>query len=77
MSGKPSKACKDSKRIWLKRADKLDGPTYGMNITVSSLPAFAEYGRRLMANNVPFHLAVTQLTMADAEFPQVAFDIVG
>lgn len=77
LSGKPSKACKDSKRIWVKRADKLDGPIYGMNITVSSLPAFAEYGRKLKANNVPFHLAVTQLTMADAEYPQVQFDIVG
>lgn len=77
MSGKPSKACKDSKRIWLKRADKLDGPTYGMNITVSSLPAFAAYARLLMSNNVPFHLAITKLTMADAEYPQVDFEITG
>lgn len=77
LSGKPSKACKDSKRIWLKRADKLDGPTYGMQIPVSSLPSFAEYGRKLLANGLPFHLAVTQMTMADAEFPQVQFDIVG
>lgn len=77
LSGKPSKACKDSKRIWLKRADKLDGPTYGMNITVSSLPAFAAYARLLMSNNVPFHLAITKLTMADAEYPQVEFEITG
>lgn len=74
-TGKPSKACRDSKTLWVRRAaDNRPNPvTYGLNVTVSSLGALAEYGRKLKSHNVPITLAVTRMTMVDSEFPQLDF----
>lgn len=79
-NGKPTKACRDAKRLWLVRAEDpngADGTIYGLNASVSSLKALSEYGRKLKANNVPLSLAITRLTMADAEYPQLEFECVG
>lgn len=81
-SGKPSKKCRDSKRMWLARADEqkpLEQRTvYGLNVTVMSLKAFADYGRTLLAHNITNQaMAITRLTMVDAEYPQLAFNCVG
>lgn len=79
-TGKPSKACRDSKRLWVVRADDpkgVEGTVYGLNITVMSLKALSEYGRKLKVHNVPLHFAITRFTMVDSEFPQLSFDCVG
>ena len=87
-NGKPTKACRDSKRIWLKLADgnrlgdkEYDpGPfservLYGLNVTVASLKAFSEYGRKLASLGQGPAVCVTKITMLDLEFPQLEFDI--
>ncbi len=78
-NNKPSKACKDAKRIWLSRVGDPRNPPllYGLNVTVISLRAFADYGKKLKANNIPLSLAITRLTMQDADVPQLGFDCSG
>jgi hypothetical protein len=76
-SGKATKACRDSKRLWLVRENDKTGTLFGLTATVSSLKALSEYGRKLKANNIPLPLAITQLSMVDAEYPQLEFQCVG
>lgn len=87
-TGKPTKACRDSKRIWLKLAEGNkagDKPyelaefnertLYGLNVTVASLKAFSEYGRTLAGLGQGPAVCVTKITMLDMEFPQLEFAI--
>lgn len=84
-SGKPTKACRDSKRIWLKAAPNKDIPgsdkpfndrtLYGMSVTVASLKAFADHGRALAALGQGPAVAVTKMIMLDKEYPQLDFKI--
>lgn len=80
-SGKQTKACRDSKQVWVAMADDpkpLDERTqYGMNVTVASLKAFAEHGRKLAGIGQAPCVAITELEMLDTEFPQLAFHLVG
>lgn len=81
-TGKATKACRDSKRIWVKvasdPADFKQRVTYGLNITVSSLRAFADYGRLLKSMGAPMHAAITSLVMdEEAEYPQLTFEVAG
>lgn len=89
-SGKATKACRDGKRIWLKLAagNLVNGKPfeecvkpfaertlYGLNITVASLKSFSDHGRKLASLGQGPAVCVTRMTMADAEYPQVEFDI--
>lgn len=87
-TGKATKKCRDSKRVWLKLADtnvvngvplKLpdlkERTLYGMNISVASLKAFSEHGRKLGALGQGPAVCVTKVKMLDTEFPQVDFEI--
>jgi hypothetical protein len=78
-NGKQTKACRDSKRVWLKRADDpkpfSDRTTYGMNVTVASLKSFADFGKQLAGLGQGPAVCVTTMTMADSEFPQVDFTL--
>jgi hypothetical protein len=87
-NGKATKKCRDSKRVWLKLADsnvvngqplKLpelkERTLYGMNISVASLKAFSEHGRKLGALGQGPAVCVTKVKMLDTEFPQVDFEI--
>lgn len=87
-SGKATKKCRDSKRVWLKLADtnvvngqplKLpplaERTLYGMNVTVASLKAFSEHGRALAAMGQGPAVCVTKVIMLDMEYPQVDFEI--
>lgn len=80
-SGKQTKACRDSKQIWVGMADDpkpLNERTqYGLNVTVASLKAFAEYGRKLSALGQAPCVAITELVMLDTEFPQLDFKLAG
>lgn len=77
MKGGKAKACKDSKRLMLIRAEelKVEVPTiYIFNVTIASLKALSEYGKFLLSNKVPMAAAITQLSFVDSEFPQVNFE---
>lgn len=89
-NGKATKACRDSKRIWIKLAagNLLNGKPYapceapfkerqlyGMGVTVASLKAFSEHGRLLTSLGQGPAVCVTRITMMDTEFPQVKFDL--
>lgn len=79
-NGKPTKKCRDAKQLWLLRTDDpqgLEGVQYGLNVSVSSLKAFSEYGRKLQANGLQFSMVITKLTFADSEFPQLEFEVAG
>lgn len=76
-NGKKSKACKDSKRLWVAEPDKIGGTVFAMGVPVTSLKAMAEYGAMLKANGVPAAAVITRFTMKDSEFPELLFDFVG
>jgi len=86
--GKPTKACRDSKRIWVKLADGnvydgkpyelkpfADRTMYGLNVTVASLKAFSEHGNLLQSLGQGPSVCVTRLKMVDAEYPQIEFEL--
>lgn len=93
MNNKPTKACRDSKRVWLKLADTNLVPVagaaakpyevppfeertlYGMNVTVASLKSFSDHGKELASLGQGPAVCVTRMTMADAEFPQIVFNL--
>lgn len=79
-NGKPTKKCRDAKQLWVLRDGDpkgADGVQYGLNVSVSSLKAFSEYGRKLAANNLPFSAVITQLEFEDSEYPQIKFEVAG
>jgi len=76
-NGKKTKACRDSKRLWVVEPDKMDGTVYALNVPVSSLKAMAEYGSMLSRQGIPAAAVITKLSMADSEFPQIQFDLLG
>ena len=88
-TGKQTKKCRDSKRVWFKLADgnKINGTEvplpplkertlYGMNVTVASLKSFSEHGRKLASLGQGPAVCVSRLKMLDTEFPQVDFELV-
>lgn len=81
-TGKPAKACRDSKRLWVARRDdigKEEKPTiYALQVPVTSLKTLSEFGRSMKAMNVPISAAVTLITMDDdSEFPMISFSCIG
>lgn len=88
-SGKQTKACRDSKRVWLvlakgnKQGEKefevsntlSERTMYGLNVTVASLKAFAEHGRQLTSLGQGPAVCVTRLSMLDMEYPQLEFSV--
>lgn len=76
-SGGKGKACKDSKRLWVAEADKINGTIYALGVPVTSLKAMAEYGAMLKVNQVPSAAVITRFSMKDTEFPELLFEFVG
>lgn len=89
-SGKPTKACRDSKRAWLVIADgNVDSANkpfevkpvlsertlFGLNVTVASLKAFSDHGRKLAQLGQGPAVCVTRVIMKDTEFPQLDFEL--
>jgi hypothetical protein len=73
-SGGKAKACHDSKRLWLTKADDTE-ILYGLNVPIMSLKNLAEYGKYIARNNYPLTLVVSRLTLDDeAEFPKLCFE---
>lgn len=76
-SGKKSKACRDSKRIWLALPEDIHGTVFAMGVPVTSLKNVSEYGRQLKTNGYPLATVVTKITMVDSEFPLLEFEMAG
>lgn len=77
-AGKKTKACKDSKVLWVAKPDDIEGTVYGLKVPVTSLKNMAEYGRQIKAIGAPLAVVLTELTMdQDNEFPLLGFKNVG
>jgi len=77
-SGGKSKACSDSKRLWVIRPEDPEKIVYALNIPVMSLKNLTEYGKYIARNNFPLPLVLTELSMDDeSEFPKVCLKHVG
>lgn len=77
-SGKKAKACRDSKRLWVARADDISGTVYGLGVPVTSLKELSALGQQLKSFNVPISAAVIRLSMdEDESFPTLFFNIAG
>lgn len=78
MSGKKSKACKDSKTLWVVKPDDIDGPVYGLKVPVTSLKPMSEYGREVKKMGLPLAAIITELSMdEDNEYPLLQFSVSG
>lgn len=81
-NNKPSKACRDSKRLWVGRHDDVlkseKATMYALGVPVTSLKSLAEFGRSLKQMNVPITAAVVKVVMDDdSEFPMISFELTG
>jgi hypothetical protein len=77
-AGKPSKACGDSKRLYItKEGEYAEGTIYLLQTPVSSLRALSTYGRSLADMGVDVWMPVTEIEMVDAEFPELDFKVSG
>ena len=59
----------------IKQPDLKERTLYGMNVSVASLKAFSEHGRKLASLGQGPAVCVTRVKMLDTEFPQVDFEI--
>lgn len=76
-TGKKTKACRDSKRIWVVKPDDIEGIVYGLNVPVTSLKSLAEFGTAVKSMNVPLSTILVEVGMTDAEFPLLTFKLAG
>lgn len=85
-SGKPSKACRDSKRLWVaipeneKNQDLglgIDGTMFSLGVPVTSLGSLSDFGKQIAKNGYPLPAVVVNLEMVDSEFPQIEFKFDG
>lgn len=85
-SGKPAKACRDSKRLWVaipeneKNQDLglgLDGTVFSLGVPVTSLGSLSDFGKQIAKNGYPLPAVIVNLEMVDSEFPQVDFSFSG
>lgn len=85
--GKPAKACKDSKRLWVaipekgKEAEELGlgvkGTVFNLGVPVTSLNNLGDYGKHLTKNGYPLVAVKTKLSLEDSEFPILNFEMAG
>lgn len=76
-SGKKSKACRDSKRMWVALPEDVEGTVFAMGVPVTSLKSVAEYAKVLKTNGYPLPAVITKMSMQDSEFPQLEFAMAG
>lgn len=85
-SGKPSKACRDSKRLWVaipeneKNEDLglgIDGTMFSLGVPVTSLGSLSDFGKQIAKNGYPLPAVIVNLEMVDSEFPQIEFKFDG
>lgn len=75
MSGKKAKACKESKRLIIVKADDIEGTQYVLTVTISSLKALSAYGKWLSQNQLPFSAVITELSFnEESDYPELEFN---
>lgn len=75
--GKKTKACKDSKCLWVALPDDIEGTVFALGVPVTSLKAMSEYGGMLKSNGIPVSAVITRLSMKDSEYPELIFEFAG
>lgn len=81
-SGKKSKACRDSRLLYVVRAEELNQElpkVWVLTVTVSSLKNFTNYGRLLAKKGIPSpSLVITRVSFdEDVDFPKLVFNPLG
>ncbi len=76
-TGKKSKACRDSKRIWVAKPEDIEGTVYGIGVPVTSLKSLSEFGVAVKTAGVPLSSVIVQIGMTDAEYPLLTFSMLG
>lgn len=77
-NGKKTKACRDSKILWVTKPESVNGTVFACNVPVTSLKAMAEYGTFIRKNNFPLSGVITRLSMdEDSEYPMLQFEHIG
>jgi len=77
-SGKKTKACRDSKRLWIAKPEEVEETVYGLNVPVTSLKNMAAYGNEIRQLGVPIPAVLTRIYMdEDSEFPVLHFENAG
>ncbi len=88
-SGKPSKACRDSKTLSVgipntknQTFDEdlklgIGGTIFKLSVPVTSLGSLSEFGKIVSKNQLPLAVVVAKLEMVDSEYPQVKFAVGG
>jgi hypothetical protein len=75
-TGKKTKACRDSKRLWVVRPDDVAGTVYGLNVPVTSLKSLSDLGKKMKEFGAPISAAVIKMSMdEDESYPIVNFDV--
>ncbi len=84
--GKPSKACRDSKRLSVAIPENdtngglnlgMGGIVFSLGVPVTSLASLSEFGKTISKNGFPLPAVVAKLEMVDSEFPQIDFQFKG
>lgn len=85
--GKPSKACRDSKRLSVAIPETdpkfqgiglgMGGIVFNLGVPVTSLASLSEFGKTISKNGFPLPAVVAKLEMVDSEFPQIDFGFKG
>lgn len=75
-SGKKTKACRDSKRLWITPPDDVTGTVFALGVPVTSLKALSALGKQFADLNVPISAAIVEAVMdEDESFPVMTFSI--
>jgi len=84
MSGGKSKACKDSKMLYVAMAeafseDPEEAKIWLLQVTVNSLKNFSNFGKQLLAKGIPgTQFCITRVSFnEEASVPQLEFEILG
>ncbi len=77
MTGKDSKACKDTKMIYFVAPDKLDGDIVALRVPTMSLRHLSKFARALSSRKIPVSACVTAIKFVDSEYPEVEFGFGG
>lgn len=77
MTGKESKACKDTKMIYFVAPDKVDGEIVALRVPTMSLRHLSKFARALSSRKIPVSAVVTTIKFVDSEYPEVEFGFGG
>lgn len=77
MTGKDSKACKDTKMLYFVAPDNVGGDIVALRVPTMSLRHLSKFARALSSRKVPVSACVTTINFVDSEYPEVEFGFGG